>query len=225
MNIKHSVIAPAHSGKRSMLRRLVAAAATSALMLGVGSASADGASSKGVFHISTFAGMGESYTGKLKVNGDGDFVAKDDGSKLTFIVDVTEPKKKDQPAPIRMKDGRQDHTVGSDSKIGLTWNQQIKLEIDKSGLTFPEPGKEASGNAGGILTMRGKPQKVTVNYKVKEEGGKYKILSASFTFDYTKHTKDGKRACVGPDALPKLQVCVNPTVNISVDPVTIDAKK
>jgi len=42
MNIKHSVNAPALSGKRSMLRRLVTAATMGALLLGVASASADG---------------------------------------------------------------------------------------------------------------------------------------------------------------------------------------
>jgi hypothetical protein len=124
-----------------------------------------------------------------------------------------------------MKDGRQDHTVGKDSKIGLRWNQKITLELDKSALTFPEPGKEASGSANGTLTMRNKPQPVKVNYKVKEEGGKYRILSASFTFDYTKHTDGNARACVGPESLPKLQVCVNPMVNISIDQTTVDAKK
>lgn len=224
MNIKHSVIAPVSCARPRLLRRIVAAAAATGLMLGVGSAFADGEGSKGVFHISTFAGMGEKYTGKLSVNGDGDFVAKDEGGKIVFLVDVAEPKGGKSPA-IRMKDGRQDHTVGNDSKIGLKWNQKIKLEIDKSGLTFPEAGKEASGSTSGTLTMRNKPQTVKVNYKVKEDGGKYKILSASFSFDYTKHTDKGARACVGPDSFPKLQVCVNPTVNISVDPVTIDAKK
>lgn len=235
MNTTHPELTLAPSRKRSMLRRLVAAAATSVLLLGVGSANADGNHGdhgghgdrggdrvgRGAFEITTIAGIGDSYTGKLDVKGDGKFSVKEEGSKLVFTVHVIKPDK-DDDLPIRMKDGRQKHTVGEDSKIGLGWNQKITLEVEKSSLTFPEASKEASGKAPAKLTMMGKTQNVTISYKVKEEGGKFKILSASFDFDYTQHTKGKERACVGPKIA---QVCVRPTVNISVTRGFIDAKK
>lgn len=206
MNIKHSV----NSGSR-IVRRFATIATLGALMLGVASASADGGGGKGNFALTTIAGVGDSYTGKLDVKGDGKFTVKDEGSKLVFVSQVADGE-------LNMKDGRQKHTVGDDSKLGLKKGQRVSLTIEKSKLTFPEAGKEASGSAPGTLKMLGKEQSVTVKYSVKEDGGKYTIKSASFDFDYTKHVADGKKVCL-------MLVCVKPTVNITITGGTIDAKK
>ena len=77
MNIKHSVNAPALSGKRSMLRRLVTAATMGALLLGVASASADGGP-KGTYKLTGTA------TGGIHVNGTGKFTVRDVDGKLVF---------------------------------------------------------------------------------------------------------------------------------------------
>jgi len=140
MNMNHSVIAPAPSSKRSMLRRLVAVATTTALLLGVVAASADpnhGGGDRaggGSYSLTTIAGVGDSYTGKLDVKGDGKFSVKDEGGKLVFTSNVADGE-------LNMKDGRQKHTVGDDSKLGLKRGQKVKLVVEKSALTFPEAAK------------------------------------------------------------------------------------
>jgi hypothetical protein len=208
MNTKHSV--NALSGKRSLLRRFVTvAAAASVLMLGV-VAQADGGG-KGSFELVTIAGVGDGYTGKLDVKGDGKFTVKEEGDKLVFVSNVADGE-------LNMKDGRQKHTVGDDSKLGLKKGQKVKLTIEKGKLTFPEAGKEASGSAPGKLSMLGKESNVTVKYTVKEDGGKYVIKSANFEFDYTKHVSDGKKVCL-------MLVCVKPTVSITITGGVIEAKK
>ncbi|HYP87121.1 MAG TPA: hypothetical protein VEQ59_03195, partial [Polyangiaceae bacterium] len=145
------------------------------------------------------------------VKGDGKFSVKDEGDKLVFVSNVGDGE-------LNMKDGRQKHTVGDDSKLGLKKGHKAKLTIAKSALTFPEAGKEASGSAPGELQMLGKKSNVTVKYTVKEDGGKYVIKSASFSFDYTKHTADGERVCL-------IVVCVNPTVNVTITNGVVEAKK
>lgn len=207
MNIKHSV--PAN---RSMLRRFITIATLGAAMLGVASASADGGGhGKGSFSLTTIAGMGDDYKGKLDVKGEGKFHVKDEGANLVFVSNVAD-------GDLNMKDKRQDHTVGPDSKLGLIKGKKVTLTIEKSKLTFPEAGKEASGSVGGTLRMLGKEQPVTVKYTVKEDGGKFVIKSASFDFDYTKHMADGKKVCL-------VVVCVKPMVNITISGGTIEAKK
>lgn len=211
MNIKHNVNAPAVSGSRSIVRRFVAVATMGALMLGVASASADGGGGKGSFTLTTVAGVGDGYTGKLDVKGDGKFTVKDEGDKLVFLSSVADGE-------LNMKDGRQKHTVGDDSKLGLKKGQKVKLVIEKSKLTFPEAGKEASGSAPGKLHMLGKASDVTVKYTVKEDGGKYVIKTASFDLDYTKHVADSKKVCL-------MLVCVRPSVTITVTNGVVEAKK
>jgi len=211
MNIKHSVNAPALSGKRSMLRRFVTVATMGALFLGVASASADGGGGKGKFEIVTIAGVGDGYTGKLDVKGDGKFSVKEEGGNLVFTSNVADGE-------LNMKDGRQKHTVGDDSKLGLKKGQKVSLIIEKSKLTFPEAGKEASGSAPGKVKMLGKESNVTVKYTVKEDGGKYVIKNASFDFDYTKHMADGKKVCL-------MLVCVKPVVSVKITDGVVEAKK
>ena len=211
MNIKHPVNAPALSGKRSMLRRFVTVATMGALFLGVASASADGGGGKGKFEIVTIAGVGDGYTGKLDVKGDGKFSVKEEGGNLVFTSNVADGE-------LNMKDGRQKHTVGDDSKLGLKKGQKVSLIIEKSKLTFPEAGKEASGSAPAKVKMLGKESSVTVKYTVKEDGGKYVIKNASFDFDYTKHMSDGKKVCL-------MLVCVKPMVSISISDGVVEAKK
>jgi hypothetical protein len=206
MNIKHSV-----NANRSILRRFATVATLGALMLGVASASADGGGGKGSFALTTIAGVGDGYTGKLDVKGDGKFSVKDEGNKLVFTSNVADGE-------LNMKDGRQKHTVGDDSKLGLKKGAKVSLTIEKSKLTFPEAGKEASGTAPGTLKMLGKESSVNVKYTVKEEGGKYTIKSASFDFDYTKHVADGKKVCL-------MLVCVKPMVTISITNGVVEAKK
>lgn len=208
MNIKHSVNVPAHSGKRSMLRRLVTAATMGALMLGVVSASADGKKEgKGSYTVTTIAGMGDSYTGKLDVKGDGKFRVQDEGANLVFVSHLG------GKGDLMMKDGRQEHTCGDEkgegSKLGMNKNTKVKVLIEKSKITFPEAGKEVSGTVPGTVQFLEKTSTVNVKYTVKEDGGKYVIKSANFDFDYTKHTKDGKRVCLAV-------VCVRPTVAIAI---------
>ena len=211
MNTKHSVNAPALSGKRSMLRRLVTAATLGALMLGVATASADGGGGRGKFELVTIAGVGDSYTGKLDVKGSGKFNVKEEGGNLVFTSHVADGE-------LDMKDGRQKHTVGDDSKLGLKKGQKVALIIEKSKLTFPDAGKEASGSVPGKVKMLGKESSVTVKYTVKEDGGKYIIKSASFDFDYTKHVSDGKKVCL-------MLVCVKPLVTIKITDGVVEAKK
>jgi len=231
MNIKHSVNAPVLTSKRSTLRRFLAAAATAALLCGVGSASADDrGNGGGTFTITTIAGMGDNYTGKLDVKGDGKFKVRDAGPNLVFTSHIGFGE-------LNMKDGRQKHTVGEDSKLGYKRGARVKLVIEKSKLTFPAAGQEASGTATGKLVVIakvkdkdkdgketdkdatvGQEETVNVKYTVKEEGGKYTIKSASFDFDYTKHTPDGKKVCL-------VLVCVKPTVTINAQGAAIEASK
>jgi hypothetical protein len=209
MNIKHSVNVPTLSGKRSVLRRFVTAATMGALLFGVASASADGKKEgKGTYTVTTVAGVGDGYTGKLDVKGDGKFRVQDEGGNLVFISRIG------GKGDLNMKDGRQKHTCGDengkDSKIpGMTKDSKVKVTIEKSKLTFPEAGKEASGTAPAKVNFLGKESNVTVKYSVKEDGGKYVIKSASFDFDYTKHVADGKKVCL-------MLVCVKPTVTINI---------
>jgi len=215
MNIKHSVNAPALSGKRSMLRRFVTAATMGALLFGVASASADkGKEGKGTYTVTTVAGVGDSYTGKLDVKGDGKFRVQDEGGNLVFVSHIG------GKGDLNMKDGRQKHTCGDengkDSKIpGMTKDTKVKVIIEKSKLTFPEAGKEASGSAPAKVQFLGKESNVNVKYSVKEDGGKYVIKSASFDFDYTKHVADGKKVCL-------MLVCVKPTVTINISNGVVD---
>lgn len=207
MNIKHTAL----TGNRSMLRRFVAVATMGALLFGVASASADGGGGKGSYSLTTIAGVGDGYTGKLDVKGEGKFTVKDEGDKLVFFSNVADGE-------LNMKDGRQKHTVGDDSKLGLKRGQKVKLVVKKSDLTFPEAGKEASGTAPGRLHMLGKETGVKIKYTVKEDGGKYIIKSASFDLDYTKHVADGKKVCL-------MLVCVRPAVTITITNGVIEAKK
>src|SRR4051812_6293862 len=162
MNIKHSVNVPALSGKRSMLRRFVTAATMGALLFGVASASADkGKEGKGTYTVTTVAGVGDSYTGKLDVKGDGKFRVQDEGGNLVFISHIG------GKGDLNMKDGRQKHTCGDengkDSKIpGMTKDTKVKVIIEKSKLTFPDAGKEASGSAPAKVQFLGKESNVTV---------------------------------------------------------------
>jgi len=226
MNTKHSV--NALSGKRSMLRRFVTVAtAASVLLLGV-VAQADGGGS-GSFSLATVAGMGESYTGKLDVKGDGKFTVKDDGANLVFTSRVADGE-------LNMKDGRQKHTVGDDSKLGLKKGAKVTLTIEKSKLTFPSAGQDASGSAPGKLNMLGVDSTVTVKYTVHEDGGKYVIKSASFDFKYTNHlpiSKDDQKLDPKKDAdkiehdkrVCLMLVCVKPTVSVTISNGVVEAKK
>jgi hypothetical protein len=198
-----------------MLRRFVTAATMGALLFGVASASADkGKEGKGTYTVTTVAGVGDSYTGKLDVKGDGKFRVQDEGGNLVFISHIG------GKGDLNMKDGRQKHTCGDengkDSKIpGMSKDTKAKVIIEKSKLTFPEAGKEASGSAPAKVQFLGKESNVTVKYSVKEDGGKYIIKSASFDFDYTKHVADGKKVCL-------MLVCVKPTVTINISNGVVD---
>ena len=232
MNTMHSVNAPALSSKRSMLRRFATVfTAASVLMLGIASASADGKDAgKGSYELTTIAGVGDNFTGKLDVKGDGKFRVEDDGANLVFTSHVGGGRQ------LNMKDGRQDHTTGkrankdkypkegtdpdegTGSKIaGMDKNTKIKLTIEKSKLTFPEAGKEASGTVQAKVNFLKEASTVNVKYTVKEDGGKYIVKSASFDFDYTKHV-GGKKVCL-------MLVCVKPLVTITVTNAVIEAKK
>jgi hypothetical protein len=236
MNIKHSVVAPAPLGKRSLLQRFAAVAAISALTLGVvpaaaegpghghgpghgpggpgpgpGGPSNDGPVGRGSYNLTTIAGVGDGYTGKLDVKGDGKFIVKEEGGKLVFISNVAD-------GDLNMKDGRQKHTVGDDSKVGLRKGAKVRLVVEKSALTFPEPGKEVSGTVPAKFHMLGKEKDVKVKYTVKEDGGKYVIKSASFDLDYTKHVADGKKVCL-------VLVCVRPGVTITITDGVLNIKK
>lgn len=231
MNIQHSVIAPAPLGKRSLRQRFVAIAAISTLMLGVLPAAAGdgdrdrdghghgdghgqgqgGPVGNGAYSLTTIAGVGDGYTGKLDVKGDGKFIVKEEGGKLIFVSNVAD-------GDLNMKDGRQKHTVGDDSKVGLKKGAKVRLIVEKSALSFPEPGKEASGVVPAKFQMLGKERDVKVKYAVKEEGGKYVIKSASFDLDYTQHVADGKKVCL-------MLVCVRPAVTITITSGVINTKK
>ena len=154
----------------------------------------------GNFTLTTKAGVGDSYSGSIAVNGLGKFQTSDDGDKFTFVSNVAD-------GDLQMKDGRQSHTVGEDSKLGLTKGQKVTLTVAKANVNLPSDGITSSGVAKGKLRMLGKDQDVKVKYEVTSRNGKYAIKSASFTFDYTKHT--GKKICL-------FLVCVQPVVTINV---------
>ncbi|HEX2872154.1 MAG TPA: hypothetical protein VHP33_12875 [Polyangiaceae bacterium] len=205
MNIKHSVNVPALSGKRSMLRRLVTAATMGALMLGVVSASADGGGGRGKFKLEGSA------SGGIAVKGSGNFKIRDVDGKLIF------DSKVGGCTDIVMDDGRQDHTckIGKTKINGMEADSVAKLVVEKSAIKFPEAGKSSSGSAPGKLHFLKKSSDVTVEYKISESGGKYKVSEASFKFDYTKHTNE---VCLAV-------VCVKPEFKVTVKDAEIDAKK
>lgn len=206
MNIQHSVNAPALSGKRSMLRRLVTAATMGALLLGVASAAADSGGGGGKF---TLAGTA---TGGIGVKGKGKFKVKDVDGKLIFDASIGNCN------DIDMEGGRQKHTCGEGTVIaGMKADSVAKLVIEKSGVKFPEAGKTSSGKAPGKLHFLGKSSDVTVDYKVAESEGKYIVKSATFKFEYLKHTNE---VC-----LPKTPICVKNDFTITVEDATIQAKK
>lgn len=226
MNIKHSVTATAPSAMRSTFRRLLATAAAGALLLGGATASADDrGNGGGTFRLTTIAGVGDSYSGKLDVKGDGKFKVRDAGANLVFTSHIG-------MGELNMKDGRQKHTVGEDSKLGYKSGAKVKLVIEKSKLNFPAAGQEASGTVPGklVVTVKkkekdvekevqiGQEETVTVKYTVKEDGGKYIIKTASFDVDYRKHNADAGKVCL-------MVVCVKPTVTITVENGTIEASK
>jgi polyisoprenoid-binding protein YceI len=165
MNIKPSANVPALSGKRSVLRRAITTAvAASALMLGIASAQAGDDNS--------FTVKGTAAAGTVPVEGKGKFDAKFDGDKLVLTVKVAN-------LDMGMRKG---HTRDA---FKIKDEDSIKITVDKSKLTMPEEGKEASGEAPGSLTIGGKTKDVKIKYSVKGEKEKFVIKSASFSFDYT----------------------------------------
>jgi hypothetical protein len=198
MNNQHPVNAPARSGSKSLLRRFVAAATLSSLMLGAVSAWAGGT---GNFELKSSAAAGT-----IPVTGSGSFTVADQGGTIVFSTTA---------GAIDMGI-RKKHTVGEQSKLTpkLLANATISLTIDKSKLTFPAAGQTVSDKVvKGTFKMLGKDQPVDVHYSVKNDGGKYTLLKASFTLDYTRHSKE---VCMG--------VCVKKDVEITVKPFTIDIK-
>lgn len=205
MNIKHSVNVPAHSGKHSMLRRLVTAATMGALMLGVLSASADEGGGRGSYTIEGKA------SGGIAVSGSGKFKIRDVDGKLVFNSKIG------SCADITMKDKRQKHTCDKDESkiVGMKPDSVAKLVVEKSAIKFPEPGKTSKGKAAGKVHFLEKSSDVTVDYEIAEKGGKFKVVNASFVWNYTKHTNE---VCLAV-------VCVKPEFTITVTDAEIDAKK
>lgn len=202
MNTIHSVNAPALSGKRSMISRFVTlATAASVLVLGVASASAD-PGGHGKYKL-----VGKA-TGGISVKGEGKFKVRDKEGKLAFDSQIGGCK------DINMADGRQKHTCSEeDSKLkGMTKDAMAKLIVEKKDLKFPKAGETSSGDAKGEVHFLGKKSSVTVHYEVTEKGGKYKVKSASFEFDYTKHTNE---VCL-------IAVCVQPKFQVTVEDAEIE---
>jgi hypothetical protein len=199
MNIKHSVIAPAPSGSRSLLRRVVAVAASSILLLGVASASADGGP-KGDYKVHAKAAA-------FNVDGVGKFSVTQSADSVTFIANTGE---------IKMEGKRHAHTVGPETKIGLAGTETIKLTVPKARLKFPEPGKTSDAYVPGKLSIKGKEAEVAVHYVVENAGGKYVLKNAAFVFKY-------------PEFLPKAcfaGVCVDEKVNVFIEKsVTLEVTK
>jgi hypothetical protein len=198
MNTQHPVNAPAQSRSKSLLHRFVAVATVSSLMLGVTTA---WAGSTGNFDLRSSAGAGT-----IPVTGTGKFNVEDKGSAILFSTTA---------GAIDMGI-RKKHTIGDDSKLvpKLLANAPITLSIDKLKLTFPAAGQHVDDKVvKGTFSMLGKTQEVNVKYSVKNDGGKYTLTKASFTLDYTKHSKE---VCMG--------VCVKKEVDITVKEFVIDIK-
>ncbi len=212
MNMINRTPVTVSSSKRNMFRRLLSTT-TAACVLTLASASALAADGHGKYTVTSIAGVGDSYTGKLDVKGNGKFKAVDDGANIVLTSKIG----KGDPE-LTMHDKRQDHTTGKDNKLGLKGDTVATITIAKAGLTFPEAGKKTSGKVDGKLEYLGKSQKVSIDYSVREEGGKFIVEKASFKFDYTKHRADGSKVCL-------VVVCVRPTVEIVVTGATIEAKK
>lgn len=190
-----------------LLRRLLSISVVGGgLLLGV-AAQADGG--QGTFSLAAIASVDTTPSTSIEVKGDGKFVLSGDAANLVF---------KARAADIVMRDGLQPHTVGDGSKIGLKSSDSITLTVVKSNLKFPEAGQQSTGAVPGKLSMLGKTSTVTVRYVAREEAGKYSISLAGFDFDYTKHTADGRRACL-------LAVCVRPTVTIATNSAIIEVSR
>jgi len=160
MNMTNRTPAPASSA-RSLLRRLMSVT-TAACVLTVAAVSAADGEGHGKFNVSTIAGVGDNYTGKLDVKGDGKFKVKDDGANIVFKSHIG----KGSP-DLTMKDKRQDHTTGKDNKLGLKPDTTATITVAKSGITFPEAGKKSNGTATGSLSYLGKSQDVKIKYTAR----------------------------------------------------------
>lgn len=56
----------------------------------------------------------------------------------------------------------------------------VTVAVSRSGLTFPEDQKEASGNVKGKVTINGVTKELPINYQVKRTGSDYHV-KGSFT--------------------------------------------
>lgn len=180
MNMKHSVNAPVSSGTRSTLRRLVVAAATGAMMLGlsVSTASADGAKK---YTLKGGTNIGFSVTGE------GQFTIREADGNIAFDSHVGGCKQ------LKMFDKRQDHTCNpSETKVaGMKADSVAKLVVPKKDLKFPAAGKKQKGKVKGTVHFLGKASEAHVEYTVEGKGNDtYTISNATFTFDYTQHTNE-----------------------------------
>lgn len=125
---------------------------------------------------------------------------KEDGGKLVFSSDLEG----------RLKMGlRQDHCKKA---FEVDKHKSVKLVVDKSKLKLPADNEKSSGEVSGDLTLHGVTKPVKVKYSVSRTGSDYHIKEAKFSFNYTDF---------GVDKICKLGVCVEPTVNITVNGVKV----
>ncbi|RYZ10159.1 MAG: hypothetical protein EOO73_00860 [Myxococcales bacterium] len=204
MNIKHSITAPVSSGTRSTLRRLVVAAATGAMMLGlsVSTASADA--------VKKYSLKGGTNIG-FSINGEGQFTVREADGNIAFDSHVGGCKQ------LKMFDKRQDHTCNpAETKIaGMKADSVAKLVVSKKDLKYPAAGKKESGKVSGKVHFLGKSSDAKVEYTVEGKGNDtYTISNARFTFDYTKHTNE---VCFAG-------ACVKKDFEIKVDSFDISTK-
>lgn len=126
--------------------------------------------------------------------GPGSVEGKQDGDKLVFTASL-----KDLQMGERQKHAKEAFRPETHKTATLT--------VDKTKLTLPADGKEAQGKVPGVFRYRDKDENVTVVYKGKRVGSEFQVLSATFSFDYTKHAVE--KIC-------KIGVCVEPNVTVTV---------
>lgn len=190
------------SRSRSLLAAVLLAASSFSL---VASASDWEGIGKGNFKVN---GSAKPKIGpKLKFDGKGgpgSVEGKQDGNNLVFTaklggLDMGE----------RTEHAKKDFECGKHGTATLT--------VDKSKLKLPEDQKETSGSVPATFNYRGKDEPVTVTYKGKRTGSDFHVISASFSFDYTKHNM-GEICRFGGT------ICVEKSVTVSVSGVKFREK-
>jgi len=92
--------------------------------------------------------------------------------------------------------------------FGVTQTTKAKLAIALDALEYPEQGESADGTVSGAFTLHGVTRTVQVDYEVSHAAPDHYVVSAEFSFDYTKFG-------VAPVCL--LAICVDEIIDVHVN--------